>query len=610
MSQPERTEISRRTFLAAGVAVLATAGLGLHGCTPPAGDESEASGNQGGANMQADLYFENGAVITANEQNAVAEAMAVKDGRIAFVGSADDGQEYRKAAGSVIDLQGKTVMPGMIDGHIHTASPDFFDFSLIGLTSADDMLKTIREYVGSHPDKETYSGFGYSASLFSGEELAHGPKKERLDEISADKPILVYSFDGHGAWLNSKAFEYLGITKDTASTPGGQIVKDENGELWGILADSAMSLAADYPFDRENLPQALTEYLAHLNSLGYTSLFSPPGNGFMPLPADAYQKLADQGDLTVRVRGAGIVTSWQTDDDLRKLDELKAAHNGDLFKINAAKFFTDGVMDNESALLLEPYTDNPDRYGDAGWRQDALDEAVAAVNRRGLLAHLHAIGDGGVRMALDAIEYAEQNVPDDRARNAITHLQLVAAEDVPRFAELNTVAVVDPYWHLKTPQYWEPKEKAALGERAERMYPMKSLADEGAVLASASDYPVTANPNPFEAIEAGVTRNLVNGEEYGVPDIADMDDPAYLLWPEERVDVQRMVRSFTADAAWALGMEDETGSLEAGKSADFIVMDQNVLDVEPLAIKNTKVLATYLRGEKVYDAEEAEVQRS
>ncbi|RDB63246.1 amidohydrolase [Gordonibacter sp. 28C] len=602
MDQSGISALSRRAFLAGGAVALASIGLGMYGCSTPAGNGGTGT-DQGGTDVKADLYFENGTVITANEQNGVAEALAVKDGRVVFAGSAADGTAYKNAAGSVVDLQGKTVMPGMIDGHIHTASPDFFDFSLIGLTSSDDMLKTIKDYVDSHPDKKTYSGFGYAAALFPGEELEHGPKKERLDAISPDKPILVYSFDGHGAWLNSKAFEYLGITKDTESTPGGKIVKDENGGLWGILADSAMSLAADYPFDQENLSLALPDYLAHLNSLGYTSIFSPPGNGFLPLPADAYQKLADQNELTLRVRGAGIVTSWQTEDDLKRLEELKAAHTGDLFKVNAAKFFTDGVMDNESALLLEPYTDNPGSHGDTGWQQDALDRAVASVNRMGFLAHLHAIGDGGVRMALDAIEYAEQNVPDDRERNAITHLQLVSDDDVPRFAELNVVAVADPYWHLKTPQYWEPKEKAALGERAEKMYPMKSFVDVGAVLVSASDYPVTANPNPFEAIEAGVTRNLVNGEEYEVADIADIDDPTYLLWPEERVDVQRMIRSFTADAAWALGLEDETGSLEEGKSADFVVVDQNVLDVDPLAIKNTKVLATYLRGKKVFDAE-------
>lgn len=609
MDQLGIARISRRTFLAGGAVALASLGLGLYGCAAPAGNGG-SSIDQAGESMQADLYFENGTVITVNDQNDVVEALAVKDGRIMFAGSAADGQAYKDTAGSVVDLQGKTVMPGMIDGHIHTVSPAFFDFTLTGQTSSDEMLKTIKDYVDAHPDKGTYTGFGYAAALFPDKELELGPKKERLDEISSDKPILVYSFDGHGAWLNTKAFELLGITKDTASTPGGQIVKDDDGELWGILADSAMSLAASYPIDRENLPQALTDFLAHLNGLGYTSLFSPPGNGFMPLPMAEYQQLADQNKLTMRVRGAGIVTSWQTEDDLKKLEDMKNKYNGDLFKVNAAKFFTDGVMDNESALLLEPYSDNLDSYGETGWQQDALDQAVASVNRMELLAHLHAIGDGGVRMALDAIEYAVQNVPDDQQRNAITHLQLVSDDDIPRFAELNVTAVTDPYWFDKSPNYWESKEKVALGERAEKMYPMKAFADTGALLVSASDYPVTANPNPFEGIQAGVTRNLVNGEELGVADITDMNDPAYLLWPEQRVDVQQMIRSFTADAAWALEMESETGSLEEGKSADLIVVDQNILKAKPLDIKNTKVLATYLQGKKVYDAEDADGQPS
>lgn len=598
--------LSRRAFMAGSAAFVAMAGLDLLGCSTSLSDGSAGPGTEEGADHATDTYYENGTVYTVDANDRMAEALAVRDGKIIYVGDADNGRPYKNAAENVVDLQGKFVLPGMIDVHIHSVSPDFFDFMLVGKTSSDDMLKTIKDYVDSYPDKETYSGFGYAAALFPDEELERGPKKERLDAISPDKPILVYSFDGHGAWLNSKAFEFLGITKDTEPTPGGKIVKDDNGELWGILADSAMSLAADYPFGQENLPQALSGYLAHLNSLGYTAIFSPPGNGFLPLPADAYQKLADRDELTMRVRGAGIVTSWQTDDDLQKLDKLKAEHDGDLFKITAAKFFTDGVMDNESALLLEPYSDVPGYHGEAGWQQDALDKAVESVNRRGLLAHLHAIGDGGVRMALNAIEHAERSIPDDRERNAITHLQLVSDDDVPRFAELNVTAVADPYWFVKTPQYWEPKEKTALGERAEKMYPMKAFADEGAVLVSASDYPVTANPNPFEGIQAGVTRNLVNGGEFGIADISDADDPTYLLWPDQRVDVRRMIRSFTADAAWALEMGDETGSLEEGKSADFIVVDKNILDANPLDIKNARVLQTYFRGERVYDAANAE----
>lgn len=604
MDQPGITCISRRSFIAGSALAFASLGFGLYGCAEPA-DNGAAHVNRGKAAKRADQYFENGTIATVNDQDDIVEALAVKDGRIVFAGSAADGQAYKDVAGSVVDLQGSFVLPGLIEGHIHSGSPDFFDFSLVGLSTAEEELAAIKEYVDAHPEKDTYLGYGYMASLYPGEELEKGPKKERLDEISPDKPLLVYSFDGHGAWLNSKAFAYLGITPDTPSTPGGTIYKDADGGLWGTLADSAMSLTSKYPVNQENVADGLAAFLQGLNALGYTSLFTPPGNGFFPVPYEGYQALADRDELTMRVRGAGIVTSWQTDEDLAKLEELKKKYDGDALKVIAGKIFVDGVMDNESALLSEPYTDDPSSYGETGWEQDAFNQAVAAINRTGMLAHIHAIGDEAVTMGLDAIEYAEQNVPDDDERNAITHLQLVKEGDVPRFAELEVTAVADPYWHFKEPQYWESKESPALGERAEKMYPMKSFADAGATLVSASDFPVTSNPNPFYAMQFGVTRNLVDGEPYGVPNITDMDDPAYLLWPEERVDIKRMIRSFTADAAWALGLEGETGTLEPGKSADFIVVDQNVLDADPLAIKDTKVLATYLRGEKIFDAAQA-----
>lgn len=597
--------ISRRTFIAGGAVAVATLSLGLSACAAPSDNEA-VSVSQGEDAKQADLYFENGTIMTVNEQNDIVEALAVKDGRIVFAGSSADGQPYKDGAGSVVDLQGKTIMPGLIEGHIHSGSPDFFDFSLVGLSTAEEELAAIKEYVDAHPDKDTYIGYGYMASLYPGEELEKGPKKERLDEISPDKPLLVYSFDGHGAWLNSKAFEYLGITPDTPSTPGGEIYKDADGNLWGTLADSAMSFTSKYPMNQENVADGLATFLQGLNALGYTSIFTPPGNGFFPVPYEGYQALADHDELTMRVRGAGIVTSWQTDEDLAKLDELKKKYDSDALKVIGGKIFVDGVMDNESALLSEPYADNPTNYGETGWEQEALNQAAEAINRADLLVHIHAIGDEAVTMGLDAIEYAEQNVPNDDERNAITHLQLVKEDDVPRFAELEVTAVADPYWHFKEPHYWESKESPALGERAEKMYPMKSFVDAGVTLVSASDFPVTTNPNPFYAMQFGVTRNLVDGEPYNVPDITNMDDPTYLLWPEQRVDIEQMIRSFTADAAWALSLDDETGSLEEGKSADLIVVDQNVLDVDPLAIKDTKVLATYLRGEKVYDAAQAE----
>ncbi|MDL2318120.1 amidohydrolase [Eubacteriales bacterium OttesenSCG-928-A19] len=553
---------------------------------------------------QADLYFENGAVYTVDAQDTVAEALAVKDGLIVFVGSAEDGQAYREGAAEVVDLDGGMLLPGLIDGHIHSVTPDFFDFNLLGIMDVDTMLDTVEAYIAANPDKEAYAGYGYMTSVFEGEELLKGPRKERLDAICPDKPLLIYAFDGHAAWANSKCFEASGITRDTPSTPGGQIVKDdETGELWGTLKDTAMSLLPEVKVNPEKLDSELQGFTASLNALGYTSIMTLPGNGFMPLPWEAYARLEDAGLLTMRVRGAGMLTSWKTEEDIADLLEKKAQYNSELVRLTNAKLFADGVMDSESAHLLEAYADNPENHGATVWEQDAINEAVAALNTDGVQAHVHAIGDAAVRMALDAFEYAREHAPEGDYRNVITHLQLVAPEDFERFAELDAVAVAQPYWHYKEPGYWEPIEYAALGERAKTEYPMKSFLDHGVVLAFSSDYPVTAVPNPFVAIERGVTRNLVDGTASDVPDITDMDDPTYLLGPEERLTVREMIRGFTIDAAYSMFTDTVTGSLETGKSADMIVIDQDLLTVDPLAISDTRVLRTYFMGQEVFKAE-------
>lgn len=554
--------------------------------------------------VQADVYFENGIVYTVDANNSVAEALAVKDGVIVFVGTAAEGAAYRAAADEVVDLAGGMLLPGLIDGHIHIASPDFFDFTLLGITTVDATLQAIEAYISENPEMESYLGFGYMTSMFEGDELQKGPRKERLDEILPDKPLVIASFDGHAMWLNTAAFEALGITGETVPPPGGEIIKDDaTGALWGTLKDSAMSLAPLKTLDEGKLREALSNYQAHLNALGYTGIMTLAGNGFSPIPWAGLAALENDGELTLRVHGGSIVTSWRTEQDLATLAEEKEKYSGGLVRLTTAKLFADGVMDSATARLLEPYTDNPHSHGDSGWEQDALNEAVAAINALGLQAHTHAIGDGGVRMALDAVEHARANVAEGDYRNAITHLQLVATEDIARFAALDVVAVAQPYWHFKQPDYWEPIEHAVLGERADREYPMQSFLDAGVVLALASDYPVTANPNPFIAIETAVTRNMVNGEEFGLPDITDMDDPAYLLWPQERISVQDAIRGFTASGAYAMFTDDVAGTLAVGKSADMIVIDRDLLTIDPLDIGDTVVLRTYLQGNLVYRAE-------
>lgn len=548
-----------------------------------------------------DTYFENGIIYTADANDSIVEALAVKDGKIVFAGSANAGQAYKHSAKDVVNLQGDTMLPGFIDGHIHTVTFDAMDFNLTEAESKEEILKIIEDAVKSSPNQDTYFGMGLNITLFDGEELEKGPRKDYLDKISPDKPIAVYSNDGHSMWFNSKAFEFLNITTETQAPKGGVIIKDENGELWGILQDAAMALAGNYPLDQKKAKESLVNYMAKLNTLGFTGIMTPSGNGFAPIPVDIYKNLEDNNMLSMRVFASLIITEWDSKNDIKNLKEASEMYNNELLKVISGKFFLDGVVDNETALLLEPYTNKPGYYGAAGWDQENLNEAVTSVLETGLSVHMHSIGDGATRMGLDAIEYGLDRVKPGDYRNALTHLQLLASEDIKRFGTLDVIAVANPYWHLKEPFYWETKAHGLIGERAEKMYPMKSFLDAGVKLVFASDFPVSSKISPFIAIETGITRNISNVFSPDIK-ITDMDDPTYLLWKEERVDLIQMLRGYTIDAAYAVYAEDEIGSLEVGKSADMIVINQNLFEIDVLDISSTKVLETYLCGDLVYSA--------
>jgi len=567
------------------------------GCTQasPEGDDPTSS-------LKADLFFENGVIYTVDEEDTIAQALAVKDGKIVFVGSAQEGTSYRENAAEVVDLRGGMLLPGFIDGHIHTVTPEFFDFILLGDRDVESVVKTIADYVKANPDQDIYYGYGVNVGLFEGDEITKGPKKERLDEISPDKPMIIFALDGHSIWLNSKGFEYCNISKDTSSPPGGDIVKnDDTGELWGSVINSAMALVPDPTFSDDKLALLLQNFQSILNSLGYTSIMTLPANGAFAIPWEGYHTLDQEGLLHVRVRGANILKPWNFEEDFARIKELKVEYNSDLVALTAAKVFADGIMASESAYLLQPYNNTADHYGEAIWTQDALNNAYVTMNKEGIQVHTHSIGDAAVKMALDAAEYAKSNTPGSDLRNTITHLQLIDADDLPRFKELGVIPVVQPFWHFKQPGAWEPIELPVLGERAETEWPLKSFVDNGAILVFSSDYPATNVPHPFYAIEIAVTRNLPDGAAYGAPDdITDIDDPRYLLNPNERIDIKDAIRAYTANAAYSIFAEDIVGTLEVGKSADVIVIDQDLFSIDPLKISDTQVLKTYFNGKLVY----------
>ena len=559
---------------------------------------------------KADLVLTGGVVYTVDPKGTVAEAVAVRSGRIVYVG---DDAGARKLVGpgtELIELEGRMVLPGMIETHHHppgTADVDLFSISLYEvMNDLDDTLATIRRFVEEHPDLDMYFGSGFSTGVFKGQEVSLGPRKERLDEISPDKPIFLTSYDGHISWVNSAALAYMGITKDTPDPEGGRIERDPvTGEPWGALKEAASWAIPANELTLEQRTEAMRLYQERMHSWGYTAILNMSGR----TNHEEFGVLEREGDLRLRVRTAvALEPEGDLESEIQLLKDLRETYGSDLLKVTTAKFFADGVVEGVTAYLLEPYEEAADKgsdyYGEFLWDLDKLEEAFVRANQEGFQIHVHSIGDASTRKVLDALEYARARVPGD-FRPTITHNQLVAREDIPRFKSLGVVASTQAgFWGLKEPDWWEVVDSPFLGERAEHEYPLASFFKAGVVVASSSDHPVTPIPNPLWAIEAGVTRNLNSADYYGVEDIADMDDPAYLLDAGERASLEQMIQSYTINGAYTLFMEKEIGSIEVGKHADLVVLGEDLRKVDPLRIDSVPILKTIFNGEVVYEAEE------
>ena len=556
----------------------------------------------------ADIIMMNGVVYTADSQDTVYQAVAVKGEKILFVGSNEQIVAYSNDDTEIIDLQGKMVIPGLIDSHIHPpgiALTELYEVQLFGINTLDGYLAAVRNFIQQHPDAKAVFGQGWLWSAFTGDDLNKGPRKEYLDAVAPDIPIILRAMDGHSWWVNSRALVLSGITSETQAPEGGVIEKDAvSGELWGTVKESAISLVMQPQYTLEQYIQAMVAFQSKMHSFGITGMLAILGR-FMPLILQALSHLGQQGQLALHVRGAIMVQPQDDlDGQLEAIGDLQTEYHSANFRITTAKFFADGVVEGGTSYLLAPYTlatgKGPAYYGRFLWDGGRLDEAFAAANQRGLQIHVHSIGDGATRKVLDAFAAARLLAPAGDFRNTITHLQLVDQGDIERFKQLQVIASVQPYWHFKGPNWWHNVDYRLLGARAEYEYPLQSFIDAGVPTISSSDYPITPVPNPLFAIETGVTRNIFDGRVYGVEDITDRDDERYLLNKAERVTVAAMLRSFTINGAYALFAEQETGSLEAGKQADMVVLDQNLFAINPVDIDKVKVLRTYFAGRLVY----------
>ena len=545
---------------------------------------------QGRVHERADIIVVHGRVYTENPAQPWAQAVAIRHGKIAAVGDDAEIERLRGAGTKVIDAEGKLVLPGFVDCHIHFMDGAFSlgRVNLEGAKDPADIQKRLREYASEHPGNAWILGRGWNYAMFGPEALPH---KKYLDEIFPTRPVFLEGYDGHTYWANSKALAMAGIVRETADPPNGTIVRDpKTGEATGALKESAQDLAVKVipkPTRAEQL-LALRAGMKWANEHGITRVHSA-GQDFEAL--DLFDEMRHRGDLSVRM----YIAYFLNPPELRHedLDAIEHAHkkfHDDWIDAGAVKFMVDGVVESHTAAMLEPYSDDPSVKGKLFWEPSNYKAAVAELDKRGLQVFTHAIGDYGVRTALDAYENAETRNHKRERRPRIEHIETITTSDIPRFGKLGVIASMQPLHSYPDADTLDVWARNAGPDRASRAWAWKSISDAGGRLAFGSDWPVVTL-NPWEGVQTAVTRQTAEGQPEG----------GFVL--EQRLTVAQVIDGYTRGAAFAGRREKSEGSLEIGKLADLIIVSQNIFDINPHKIGTTKVVTTIVGGRLVYQAE-------
>ena len=534
----------------------------------------------------ADSVYRNGMVYTVDANRSWAQAIAITDGRITYVGSDDDANQHIGSNTTVVDLGGRMILPAFQDIHIHPISGgiEASACDLNGLGGLAEYRSTIGEYVAANPDVPWILGGGWSMAVFG---PGGAPSRTILDELVPDRPVYLSSADGHTGWANSRALQIAGVTRDTPDPVDGRIDRDpETGELIGSLQEGAMRLVTRHipPTTLEGRMAGLRYARNMLHRYGITSI-TDASVGAEAL--EAYEALDQRGELNLRV-----ITSlwWDREGDesqIPKLIEQREKYTKGNIRATTVKIMQDGVLENYTGAMLEPYLLGGGTRGIPMVEPEFLKQVVTLLDAEGFQVHFHAIGDGAIRQSLDAVEEALLENGALGHRHHISHLQVIHPDDIARFAELDVIANFQPLWAAYD-DYIKQLNIPAIGEeRTSWMYPIQSVKDTGGMVAFGSDWSVST-ANPFYQMETAITR--MDSNDYSIEPFI----------PEEAINIETAIDAFTINAAFVNKHEDVTGSIETGKYADLIVLDQNLMDIDARAISDTQVLLTLFAGEPVH----------
>jgi predicted amidohydrolase YtcJ len=564
----------------------------------------------------ADLVLKNATIYTVDAVRRWAQALAVRDGRLVYVGTDEGVRELIGQRTRLIDLNGRLVLPGFHDSHAHpiAAGIQRAQCDLTKAHSIEEVLARVKAYAEANPQKSWILGFGWNPSIFPVDKL----HKRLLDSVVSNRPVLLTAAGGgQSIWVNSRALAVAGVTDATPEPKNGQIERDQStGESTGVFRGAARGLIsihvpAPTPQEyQEALRYALKEF-ARLGIISFEDAYATSAS------LDAYTAAQREGALTARVRAAlpfhAGLDPGQDEEQIRRLLETRRTQQSGQsgqsrqsrqsgqgeqdrrLRVDVVKLHLDGTIDVRTAALLDAYQPLGKQRGGPGFaglsRYDParLYQLAMRLDREGFQMHLHAVGDRAVRMALDALAQVRKANGIKDSRHIITHLHLVHPLDVHRFQQFGVVANFQPVMASANDYNSKLVEPLVGPQRSQRLYPIRSMMDSGAIVTTGSDWP-DSSLNPLEGIQVALTRQAVETANHSA-------------WvPEQRVDLSRMIAAYTIAGAYQSFTDRNSGSLEVGKMADFIVLDRNLFAIPVREIHRTKVLWTVLEGQEVFRA--------
>lgn len=580
--------MSRRSVLRAGAAMTAATALapGFFASDARAQDAKAATDGP------ADFVFHNGPVYTVGGPAPWVDAVAVRGNTIIHVGDEAGAKAMAGPKTRFVDLKGRLLMPGFVEGHTHPFLGAFLTSGLdLQLANLPEVLAAIKEYAKENPTGPI-RGFGWRVDMFPPE----GPNRAELDAILPDRPAFFFAIDGHSLWVNSKALEMAGVTRDTPDPIPrfSYYARDQKGDPTGYVLEvnAVLSLVnAVEPISGDAMGKLLEGWLPKAAAAGITTVFDA---GVPPIGSDQgamfalYVDADKRGVLPFRVSAGYTVKSPPIDKAVETLTEIRQRIGSELVKVDTVKIIGDGSQAGYTAWLIEPYADMPDSTGGSPFTEEQWHQLIGTVDAAGFDVHVHACGERTTRVVLDSIEKAIAANPARDRRHTIAHLVYVEDSDMPRFPKLGVIAEFSANWSSADPDTLENMVARYGQPRASRMYRTRSILTAGGRVSFGTDWPAAgyfSTYEPLKSIQVGITRQLIG-----------LKDAPVLSPADERLTVEEAIHANTMGAAYQLRMDKEIGSIEVGKRADLIVLDQNILKIDPHEIHKTKVELGMMNG--------------